>query len=90
MSEELENPVPPYVSPGQIARACGTNRWQVLRKLRNMKLAERHGTQWCVSDRALREHLPAMYDRVFDYFLRRAESRAEASEVSGSEQTERK
>jgi hypothetical protein len=64
--------VPPYLSPGQVARACRTNRWAMLRLLRRAGLAERIGGRWYVGEARLREGLPEVYERVFTWFEERA------------------
>ena len=80
-----DDPVPEYLSAGQIARATRSNRWRVQRKLKAMKLAEWHGTRWQVSSAVIRERLPPVYEKVFAYFLRQREARAERSGTGGTE-----
>jgi hypothetical protein len=83
--DDEADPVPEYLSAGQIARATRSNRWKVQRKLKAMKLAEWHGTRWQVASAVIRERLPPVYDRVYAYFERQRVARAERSGRGGTE-----
>ena len=61
--------VPPYLTPGQIGRACGLNRRKALRLLKRAGVAVMIGDRWAIGESALREHLPEVYDRVFTFFV---------------------
>ena len=61
--------VPPYLSPGQVGRACGLSRKSALTELRGAGLLERRGNRWRVSETRLRERLPDYYDRVYRHFV---------------------
>jgi len=61
--------VPPYLSPGQIGRACGISRRSAMTELRGAGLLERRGPRWRVSESRLRERLPDIYDRVYAWFV---------------------
>jgi hypothetical protein len=66
--------IPPYLSPGQIGRACGLNRRKVLRLLRRAGVAELIGDRWAIGESALRERLPEVYDRVYLFFVTTAKT----------------
>jgi hypothetical protein len=68
--EPIANPVPPYLNPGEIAKACGISRKRCFTELRHAQLIERRGF-WRISSSALRERLPDFYERVYEYFARR-------------------
>lgn len=57
--------VPPYLTPGQIAKVTGQTARGVKKMLQRIGIAEQHGTQWVVGESRLRERLPEVYDRVF-------------------------
>lgn len=67
--------VPPYLSPGQIGRACGVSRRAATTELRNAGLLDRRGQspsspgRWRISASQLRERLPDYYERVFEFFV---------------------
>jgi hypothetical protein len=60
--------VPPWLSTGEIARACGLDRRKVVRELRSVHLLDRPGRYYRVSSSRLRERLPDHYDRVYSWF----------------------
>ena len=66
--------IPPYISPGQVGKACSINRWKAKRLLSRAGILERIGGQWAVGDSRLRERLPEVYDRVFLWFSGLCES----------------
>lgn len=58
--------IPAYLTPGQIARACGDTTRNVRRKLARAGILEADGSHRLhVSESRLRERLPDMYERVF-------------------------
>jgi hypothetical protein len=61
--------VPPYLSPGKIARACGVTRMVAMRELRGASLLEKRDGRWRVSESRLRERLPDYHDRVYAFFV---------------------
>ena len=64
------NVLPPYLSPGQIARANGISRYVAQKKCERAGILEADGPhRWHVSSTKLRERLDEMYGRVFDYFV---------------------
>lgn len=60
--------VPPYVTPAQVAKACGCSRKAAIFLLRGAGILERNGWRWKVGESRLRESLPDVYDRVFTWF----------------------
>jgi hypothetical protein len=64
-----EPTVPPYLSPGKIARACGVTRMVAMRELRGANLLEKRDGRWRVSESRLRERLPDYHDRVYTFFV---------------------
>ena len=61
--------VPPWLSTGEIARACELNRQKVVRELRSVHLLDKPGRFYRVSASRLRERLPDHYDRVYAFFV---------------------
>jgi hypothetical protein len=64
-----EPQVPPYLSPGEIARACGISRDKALTELNHASLVEWRGGRRRISASQLRERLSEMYDRVYTWFV---------------------
>ena len=66
--------VPPYLSPGEIAKAAGVSRKRALGDLRRAKLIERHttdkGVVLRVAEGRLRESLTEYYERVWAHYDR--------------------
>jgi hypothetical protein len=60
--------IPPYLTPGQIGRACGLTRRRVLRLLRRAGIVERFGDRWAIGESRLRDALPEVYARVYLHF----------------------
>jgi len=61
--------VPPYLSPGQVGRACEISRKAALTELKGADLVERRGGRLRISASRLRERLPDYYDRVYQWFV---------------------
>jgi DNA-binding transcriptional regulator LsrR (DeoR family) len=57
--------LPPYITQGKIAKACGMSRISVKRLLQRAAIAEKIGGRWVVGATRLRERLPEVYDLVF-------------------------
>lgn len=57
--------MPPYVTPAQVAEACGWSRRVALRKLQKLKLAHHDGERWQVTTDQLRELAGPIYARVY-------------------------
>jgi hypothetical protein len=75
MMAERERQVPPYLSPGQIGRACDLSRKSALTELAGAGLVERNNRRRIrISSSRLRERLPDVYDRVYAWFVLRAET----------------
>lgn len=64
--------MPPYVTPAQVAEACGWSRRVALRKLQKLKLAHHDGERWQVTTDQLRELAGPIYARVYAYLCLRA------------------
>ena len=61
--------VPPLLSPAQVGRACRMSRRAAKTMLRGAGVLDRHGNgRWYAGATRLRERLPDVYDRVFEYF----------------------
>lgn len=63
--------LPPYLTPAQVGKACGMSRRSAKNMLRGAGILELIGVRWFVSESRLRERLPDIYDRVYE-FLRSA------------------
>lgn len=58
--------MPAYLTPAEIAKACGMRTETCREKLARAGILERDGTRrWHVAESRLRERLPDMYERVF-------------------------
>ena len=60
--------VPPLLSPAQVGQACNMSRRAAKNMLRAAGLLELVGSRWYVGESRLRERLPDVYDRVYEYF----------------------
>lgn len=60
--------VPPYITPGQVGKACRMTRLKARRMLVRAGIAEKLGGAWVVGATRLRERLPEVYERVFEAF----------------------
>lgn len=69
-----EPTIPPYLTPGQVAKACGITQRQARSLLERADILERIGAHWMVGESRLRENLPEVYDRVYAHFVLRPES----------------
>jgi hypothetical protein len=63
------NEVPPYPTAAQVGRACCMTTIRAKRMLQRAGIAEKLGTHWVVNWTTLRERLPEVARRVFDYFV---------------------
>ena len=61
----IERPMPPEVTPAQVAKACGWSRRVALRKLQKLGLAQFDGERWQVPTDQLRELANRIYARVY-------------------------
>lgn len=57
--------IPPYVGLRQIADAVGWDIQYTRRFLKPSGILEKNGGLWRVADDRLREHYPAIYERVY-------------------------
>lgn len=62
------SPVPPTLSPGEIARCVGLSKFSVMTELRSAGLLDKVGCRYRVSRSRLRERLPDYYECVFRWF----------------------
>jgi hypothetical protein len=60
--------IPPYITPGEVGEACGTDQRTAKRLLQRAGILEKIGGHWSVGDSRLRERLPEVYERVYTYF----------------------
>ena len=74
----MKTEVPPYLSPGQIARACKISRYRAFNELKGAKILEYRSGRWRVSRSRLCERLPEMFDDVVECFEAAAENRVGA------------
>jgi flagellar capping protein FliD len=74
--------VPPTLSPGEIARACGVTRDKALTELKSAGLIEWRGGRMRISESKLRERLPDHYDRVYRFFVLEEQGRRKSPRVS--------
>jgi hypothetical protein len=64
--------VPPLPTPAQVGKACNMSRRSAKALLRGAGILEQHANgRWYVGEARLRERLPDVYDRVFEYFVMR-------------------
>lgn len=61
--------IPPLLSPAQVGTACGISRRAAKNMLRGAGLLQLVGARWHVGEARLRERLPDVYDRVYEYFM---------------------
>lgn len=62
------SPVPPTLSPGEIARCVGLSRRSVLAELRAAGVVDKEGSRYRISRSRLRERKPDYYESVFRWF----------------------
>jgi len=78
--------VPPYIGTAEVGKACRMTTRRARRMLARVGVLERHGTLWVVSDSRLREVLPDVYQRVFEWYVfGQNESQARPAETSGDQ-----
>lgn len=59
------NEMPPYLTPAEVAKACGMQTRKARRMLSRAGIIERLGDRWVVAESRLRDRLPDVYARVF-------------------------
>ncbi len=57
--------IPPYLTPGEVGKACQMSRRKAKSMLRAAGILERIGDRWYVGESRLRERLPEVYDRMY-------------------------
>lgn len=67
-----DRPMPPYVTPAQVAKACGWTRRVAFRKLQKLGLAHHDGERWQVTTDQLRELAGPIYARVYAHICLQA------------------
>lgn len=75
--------LPPYLTPGMIARACRMRALNVKRLLRRVGIAEKHGDRWKVGESRLRERFPEMHQRVFEFYVLDVEDKKKGQPAPG-------
>lgn len=58
---------PPHIAAGDVGKACEMTTRAAANMLRRAGIGEKLGGRWVVGERRLRERLPEVYDRVFEY-----------------------
>jgi len=61
--------VPPMLATSEVARACRWSTRYTRRLLRRAGIAELVGSAWMVGESRLRERLPEVYARVFEFYV---------------------
>jgi len=66
--------IPAYPLAATVAKANEQSRKSMITKLGAVGILERHGGRWCVSQSRLRERLPDIFDRLYEFERKRQET----------------
>lgn len=61
--------MPPMITTGDVARACGVTWKQARGWLRRAGVLEKQGARYIAHESSVRERLPDIYQRVYAYFV---------------------
>jgi hypothetical protein len=73
--------IPPYVTPVEVAEACGISRYEAEGLLRRTGILEQlggKGKPWVASESRIREELPPVHERLYVWFVLGLKDEAEA------------
>ncbi len=69
-----EPTIPAYPLAAVVAKANEQSRKSMITKLAAVGILERHGGRWCVAQSRLRERLPDVFDRLYEFERKRQET----------------